>query len=270
MAAASKYTPGPNDLFLVQAVEGQDGREWMHTHGLCRFHLAELEILDADKKYHEEYFNALCTLAGMMLDLGTTEKEGGFFIGMLSDSDQIPVVVTAVPWTDALSEYPNISNGGLDERRDGHNSRRNVVFLYKSSEDRKNDVRSKLSVYDDLWEKNPLFFISSKETHRLSMIARERFETAKKAFAKGCPVLIKIGLPVDDPANDNEREHIWFELKSVEEKGFVAKLTQEPFNVSGIHKGDERFLTVNDITDWIVMSKELKRQVSPNDAYLLE
>lgn len=270
MAAASKYTPGPKDLFLVQAIGGQDGRVWMHTHGLCRFNLAELEILDADKKYHEEYFNALCTLAGMMLDEGTTEKEGGFFIGMLSDSDTIPVVVTAVPWTDALSEYPNISNGGLDERRDGHNSRTNVVFLYKSSEDRKNDVRSKFSVYDDLWEKNPLFFISSKETHRLSMIARERFETAKKAFAKGCPVLIKIGLLVDDPANDNEREHIWFELKSVEEKGFVAKLTQEPFNVSGIHKGDERFLTVNDITDWMVMSKELKRQVSPNDAYLLE
>ena len=101
------------------------------------------------------------------------------------------------------------------------------------------------------------------------MIARERFDFVKKAFVKGCPVLLKIGLPVDDSEGD-DREHIWFELKSLEENGFVATLTQEPYNVSGIHAGDERHLTVDDVTDWVIMSEELKARISPNNAYLLD
>ncbi|MBO4389373.1 MAG: DUF4026 domain-containing protein [Lachnospiraceae bacterium] len=268
MAAASKYTPGPKDLFQVQAVQGKDGKVWLHSHGLCRFNLAELEVLNTDVEHYQAHYNVLATLAGMMLDEGTTEKEGGFYIGMLAD--RIPVVATAVPWTEALAEYPGISMGGLEDRKDGHNSKTNVIFLYKSEEDQKNDVRSKLSIYDKLWEENPLFFFSNAETKRLSMVARERFDSAKKAFAKGCPVLIKIGLPVDNCEDGSEREHIWFELKSLEERGFIATLTQEPYNVSGIHTGDDRFLTVDDITDWVVMSEELRRQISPDLAYLLE
>ena len=267
MAAASKYTPGPNDLFLVQAVAGRNGKLWLHTHGLCRFNLAELEIIDADKEHSNGYYSVISTLAGMIMDEGITEKEGGFYIGMLSE--RIPVVVTTIPWTEALSEYPGISSGGLEDRKEGHDSRRNVIFIYKSPEDQKNDVRSKPSIYKDIWEENPLFFISNEETHRLSMIARERFETVKKAFAKGCHVLIKVGLPVDN-SEDNEREHIWFELKGVEENGFVATLTQEPFNVSGIHTGDERFLTVDDVTDWVIFSEELRARISPKEAYLLD
>lgn len=267
MVAASLYTPGPNDLFWVQAVAGSDGKLWLHTHGLCRFNLVELEILDGDKEYSEGYYHVITTLAGIMLDEGITEKDGGFYIGMLAD--RIPLVVTTVPWTEALADYPGISCGGAQDRKDGHNSQSNVIFVYKSPDDQENDVHSKPSIYNDLWDKNPLFFFSNRETMRLSMIARERFETAKKAFAKGCPVLIKIGLPVDDP-EDDEREHIWFELKSVEENGFVATLTQEPFNVSGIHEGDDRLLTVDDITDWMIMSEELKMRISPNNAYLLD
>ena len=267
MAAESKYTPGPNDLFWVQAVAGENGKLWLHTHGLCRFNLTELEILDGDKEYSEGYYNVIAILAGVMLNEGTTKKDGGFYIGMLAD--RIPLVVTTAPWTEALAEYPGISCGGAADRKEGHNSQSNVIFVYKSPEDQENDVHSKPSIYNDLLDENPLFFFSDRETHRLSMIARERFEIAKKAFAKGCPVLIKIGLPVDN-AEDDEREHIWFELKSVEENGFIATLTQEPFNVSGIHEGDERLLTVDDITDWMIMSEELKMRISPNNAYLLE
>ena len=268
MAATSKYTPGPNDLFLVQAVEGKNGKLWLHTHGLCRFNLTELEVIDADKEYGESYYNVLTTLAGMMLEEGTAKKEGGFHIGMLADN-RIPIFVTTVPWTEALSKYPGVSGGGLEDRKDGHNSRTNVVFVYKSPDDQKNNVPSMLSVFNDFWDENPLFFFSKNETNRLSMIARERFDFVKKAFVKGCPVLLKIGLPVDDSEGD-DREHIWFELKSLEENGFVATLTQEPYNVSGIHAGDERHLTVDDVTDWVIMSEELKARISPNNAYLLD
>ena len=267
MAAASAATPGPNDLFMVSAVAGEDGSVWLHTHGLCRFGLTELEILDSDREHYNDHYHVVSTLAGMMLDSGETSREGGFYIGMLAD--RIPVLAVAVPWTKALSEYPDLKAGGLSDRKDSHNSRTAVIFLYKSPEDQANDVHSKVSVYDDIWDENPIFYFSTAETNRMSQVARERFDSAKKAFSEGNTVLLKIGLPVDN-GDDGEREHIWFELKSLEDRGFIATLTQEPYNVSGIHEGDDRFLSVDDITDWLVFHEKLQRRIGPDSAYLLE
>lgn len=266
MAAASSATPGPNDLYMVSAVAGDDGSVWLHTHGLCRCGLSELEILGSDREHYNSHYNVLATLAGMMLDNGSTEKEGGFYIGLLQE--RIPVVAFAVPWVDALRDYPGITSGGAKDRQDGHNSKTSVIYLYKSPQDQENGVRSKLSIYDHLWEENPMFFFSNRETNRLRVVARERFETAKKAFRNGATVLLKIGLPVDNPEEDGECEHIWFEMKSLEDRGFIATLTQEPYNVSGIHTGDDRFLTVDDITDWMVFTENAR--ISPAQAYLLE
>lgn len=56
-------------------------------------------------------------------------------------------------------------------------------------------------------------------------------------------------------------------MKALAIERFKARLLQEPYNVEGIHNGDERWYTVEDVTDWIIYTPDFT--VSPDKAYLL-
>ena len=69
---------------------------------------------------------------------------------------------------------------------------------------------SPISVYNNLWEDNPLFFISNDETKIRTIIAKERFNYVKQLSKdKNNDIIIKIALPVDGGKN---YEHIYFRL----------------------------------------------------------
>ncbi len=56
MAAGSSVMPAPRYLFTVQAVSGDSGEVWLHTHGLKRCGLYELEILFSDKENYSNHY----------------------------------------------------------------------------------------------------------------------------------------------------------------------------------------------------------------------
>lgn len=263
MAANSKVLPSANDLFTVQVVSG-DGKEvWLHTHGLCRCGVTELEILQSDKENYSNHYNLITTFASYLLDK-KEEAQNSAYIGVLSNRN--PVVVTCMSWTKALKEYEKLNLGSIADRENGHNSKTSVIFVYKSEEDEKQEKVTKVSEFDKLWGDNPIFFISNEETARMKALATERFDFVKEAAKnKENEIIIKIGLPVD---NEGNFEHIWFELIEFEGDNFRAKLTQEPYNVDNIHEGDERVYTVKDVTDWIIYTPDFA--VNPSNAYLLK
>ena len=167
---------------------------------------------------------------------------------------------------DGILEYKKLKLGGAEDRKNGHNSKTSVIFLYTSEENENNGVLSKVSLYDELWGDNPLFFFSDEETNRMKELARERFQYVKEAFKnKDNAVLIKIGLPLKE---EGKAEHIWFELLEMNEEKFKAKLTQEPYDIPDIHTGYEDWYTIEDVTDWIIYTKTCA--VNPSNAYILE
>ena len=265
MAANSKVTPGPNNLYTVQAVSGENGEVWLHTHGLCRCGLTELEILESDRENYNNHYHLISTYASYLID-----KKGDFnpqvdsaYIGVLSNRQ--PIVVTCVPWTKGLQEYKKLTLGGVNDRKDAHNSKTSLLFIYKSESDEKQHLLSKVSEYNDLWGENPIFFISDEETARMKELAIERFNFVKEQFTKEAnKIIIKIGIPVDEGDN---LEHIWFELIELNGERFKAKLTQEPYNVRNMHEGDEAWYCVDDITDWIIYTPDFT--VTPSSAYML-
>lgn len=262
MAANSKVLPSANDLYNVQAVSNDSGEIWLHTHGLCRCGLTELEILNSDKDNYNNHYHLISTFASYLIDKNE-DFNGSAYIGLLINRQ--PVVVTYVSWTKGIKEYNDLSLGGASDREEGHNSRTSVVFLYKSEEDENNKKFTKVSEYNNLWGDNPIFFISNEETERMKSLAMERFYFVKEEAEKEeNHIIIKIGLPVDE----NEKEHIWFELLEFEGETFKAKLTQEPYNVEGIHQGDIRTFTVEDVTDWLIYTSTFS--VTPGSAYLLK
>ena len=156
--------------------------------------------------------------------------------------------------------------GGEKDRQSGHNSWTSIVFLYKSEKDEEKGKVSKITDYNQLWGDNPIFFISNEETSRMKALAIERFNYVKESFKnKENKILIKVGLPLEEKG---QFEHIWFELLELKENKFKAKLTQEPYDVKDLHTGDEAWYTTQEITDWIIYTKDFA--VNPNNAYLLE
>lgn len=266
MTSDSNILPSPKNLFTVQAVMGEDKKVWLHTHGLCRCGITELEILESDEENYRNHYNLITTYAMYLLDKKDENStvDNGSYIGCLIDGT--PIVATCVSWTKGILEYKNLKLGNLEDRKDSHNSKTSIIFLYKSEEDENNKKISKVSIYDKLWGENPIFFISDKETNRMKELAIERFSYIKDAFKnKENAILIKIGLPLKEK---DKYEHIWFELQEIKGNKFKAKLTQEPYDIKNIHEGDEAWYQINDITDWIIYTKEFA--VIPDNAYLLE
>ncbi len=268
LAAKSKVVPAAQDLFSIQAVSGAGNSVWLHTHGLCRFGLTEIEILDSDSEHFNDHYNLLNAYGVYLLDMQENfdPHKDPAYIGLLEG--KIPVVAICRSWTEALSEYKKLELGGERDRENAHNTRTSPVFLYKSEDDMNKDVLSKVSIYNNNYANNPVYFFSNEETERMKSLAEERFDYLKKAFENNADkILIKIGLQTDGE-NIGEKEHIWFELVSINGEKFTAKLMHEPYNVSGIHTGDEREFTVADVTDWVIYTGNFA--VSPNDVYLLE
>lgn len=266
MAAASDVTPGPSDMYVVHAVGDEDGSVWLHTHGLCRCGVSELEIVASTAEKYNGHYYIINSFASRLLDKKEEFVPGksSIYLGVIEGNR--PVVATYITWPDGLEEYPGLKLGGYEERVDGHNSLTSLIFLYASEEDENAHKLSKVDIYDEYWENNPIFFFSLEETDRLRSMARDRFDYVKKAFATGNTVILKMGLPVDD-GDEGECEHIWFELKEVDGDKFKGELTQEPYRVSGIHEGDEKWFTTDELTDWIVYTENFS--VTPDKAYLL-
>lgn len=266
MIAKSHVLPSAKHLFSVQAVMNKNQNVWLHTHGLCRCGITELEIVNSDKENQQNHFNLINAYAMYLIDKEESfdPRQNSSYIGQLING--YPIVVTCRSWTTGIEEYKKLKLGGLDDRKKGHNSFTSLIFLYKSEQDEKNDVLSKVSIYDKLWGDNPLFFFSNQETARMKALAIEQFHYVKEMFPKKSEqILIKIGLYSE---KEKQYEHIWFELLEVNEEQFRAKLTQEPYYFEQMHVGYEDWYKIEDITDWLIYTKDLC--VSPDNAFLLD
>lgn len=269
LAAKSNVEPAPNNLFTVQVIPAEKSNEvWLHTHGLCRCGLTELEILGSDRENYQNHYHLISAYAAYLIDnVGSFDyKTELAFIGLLGG--QVPVLAVCRPWTEALGEYKKLELGGAKDRESGHNSRTSPIFIASPNEKDKGKL-IKVSELNDLWGNNPVYFFSTAETNRMKALAMERFDYAKKAFENPeYKVLIKIGLVTDHGEDEDSREHAWFELLGFEGEKFRAKLTQDTYDVSSMHKDDEGVYGVEDVTDWLILTPGLS--ISPNEVYLLK
>lgn len=271
LAARSDIPPAPRYLYTVQAVYNEDEDcVWLHSHGLNRCNLTELEILDSHKETYQEYYNVIETMANRMLELDEPlHPYEPLFLANLGQGYSL--VTTYVPWEDAIGFYDKGILGGREDRKESHNQDTSLIFLYLDEESFKKGQFAPVSVVDDLLIDNPMYMFTLKETERMKALAKERLAYVKTAMKqKDVTILVKLGLEVDEEykTKNNSHEHIWFELKEITDQDLTAMLTQEPYYVSGIKKGDIRTYSYDAITDWLILTPQ--RRLTPDDAYMLE
>ena len=269
-AARSGILPAPRYLFTVQAISDNGEEVWLHTHGLKRCGLYDLEILCSTRDTCNDHYKMIETFANRMLEdeEGIEPGEGVF----LAQAAGKILVCTAVDWKEALTYYPEATLGREEDRDEYHADASCVLMMYKGQEDEEKRIYSKIQEFDPYLQQNPMYMISNEETERMSRLAIERIpyliEAAKNPEYT---IILKIGLDTDPEYwEDGEvkHEHIWFELKEVQGDQLVAQLTQEPYYVSGIKEGDIGTYPFSKVTDWIIFTKEFR--VTPDDVYMLE
>ncbi len=266
LIANSKTLPAPTCLFNVQAVEGENNTIWLHTHGLCRCKITELEILNSNKEHYKVHHNLINAYASYLIDkFGEIDpRKESTYLGILSN--KMPLIITCKSWTEAIYEYDNLLIGGLKDRQRSHNTKTSPIFVYKTKEDEEKGLLSKVNDYDSIWNDNTIFYFSDEETKRMKKAAIERFDYIRKALNnKENKVIIKIGLKCD---NGEGMEHIWFELLEINNDLLKVKLIQEPYNISNIKIGDEKTYSKEDITDWLIFTP--KFNITPDNVYLLD
>ncbi len=271
LAAASNIPPAPRYLYTVQAVSSEEGSIWLHTHGLNRCGLSELEILNSSKEMYQTHYTIIETMANRMLELDhPLALKEAFYLAQLADD--IHMVTTLVSWEEAVLHYDENMLGAKADRENGHNGNTSAIFVYSSQEAYENKQYMPVMIYDEILKVNPVYYVSLSETNRMKTLAAERLSYLKYAVNHlKVPAMVKLGIPIDSEfgMNENEeKEHIWFELLEITDERIQAKLTQKPYFVSGLHKGDIGEYTLSHITDWFVIVSEKK--ITPDDVYLFE
>ena len=262
MIIESQFLPSDDTLYSIQVIS-DDNKVWMHTHGLTRYGLPELEILDSNINVYKEQYNIITTLANHLLDKGLSD-DNNYLIALLEGD--IPLIVTLEPWNTALLEYDGIDLGGPLDREYEHNTKSMVIFTYQNDNDFNNKKHSKISIYDSIIMNDPLFLISNEETDRMSKVAKERFKYVIDAFEnKNNSILVKIGVKCKD---EDDFEHVWFELEEVlDNNKFKAKLINKPYNIA-LNEGECYEYSIDDVTDWIIYMED--NVINPDNVFLIK
>ena len=269
LAAQSNVLPSPRYIFTVQAVAGESDEVWLHSHGMNRCGLPELEILNSTKEMFNDHYNIIEIMAKRLLESGEPPKEKEpVYLAMVADG--IPLMATVVNWKEAVRRYPADILGSMSDRTESHNGNTAAIFCYPNPKAMKKKQYCEVSVYDEYLSHNPIYMLTTQETERMRRLAAERLAYMLKMFGRqNINILVKVGLETDKEFQEqgNGFEHIWFDLKEKHEDTFTAELTQEPYYIKDLHEGAVLTFPYSQITDWIIFTPD--GRVTPDDVYLL-
>jgi uncharacterized protein YegJ (DUF2314 family) len=265
MTVKDNLLPSPSYLYSIQSIIDDNRNVWLHTHGLNRCGLIELEVLGANDEDAQSYVPIIDTMACRFLEDEFIKEKEILYIGN-------GIVTTWSRWENEVDKYEGIIGCRAD--RENHGDPSGIIYTYVSPEDY--DIKN----YDHLREileelrENPVFFLSTKETERMSTMAIGRFNYFKDTFKKEISdfnFLVKLGLEVDKSQKEEmgEKEHLWFEVTAIDyEKNEVEGiLLNEPYGIEELQEGDKLKKHVSFLTDWIIQTPH--GNINPDSVYIL-
>ncbi|NDV68060.1 DUF4026 domain-containing protein [Dysgonomonas sp. 25] len=281
----SSIPPSPDYLYTLHCVydetENDKRRYWFHTHGLQRCGSVELEMLNIVEG-SEQMHILINMIVKKFLSDPAKEKER-FTIGY----DGMGINMCWLRWEEALKDFPADMLGGMADREgedNVHSDPSGVLFAVEDG----NMISPE--IYASTLAVNPIYYITTEETNRMSALAKERFSLFcevfgekyndpskrslfKKVFGKkenperSWAFLVKLGLTMDNQESDNEREHLWFDILGIEDNKIKGKLLNQPYWIDGLNEGDIKEYPTELLTDWIIYSPE--ETYTPDTIYQL-
>jgi uncharacterized protein YegJ (DUF2314 family) len=251
--ANSRVPPPPDSLYTVHVVtEPGDDRSWFHSHGLLRCGSIELEMLDIPEDAVSTFTNLFNVTGALFIEHGTPPPGDGFDVGP-------EIRLYWLPWEHAVQRLPGGELGRGEDRRD-HDHPSGVLFVETADDADSRDmgVPTNVTVLRDVLEDEPILFHTQMETQRMSLLAKEhfpRFRALQRRFAEDdeWEFHVKLGYLVDDcPEDEDESEHLWFQLHEIKGGEMVATLQNEPYGIARMRAGDRDRHACDQLSDWSI------------------
>lgn len=288
MLVEADIPPAPRYLYSIHAVyDDKDGERiyWLHTHGLLRCGSMEIEVVNL--KHGAEQVHSLLTYAADKFIEHHYKAREKFQIGY----DGMGLFLTWLPWEDVLTDYPDDMLGGLNERREENDAHAGPSGILYAVEDGNELVSTE--IYVKTLQDNPIFWISNEETARMRALALSQWDVFARAFAKyrkkepekksflgklfggnkkqdesEWTFMIKLGLVVDKADTENDKEHLWFDVKAIDGDQITGKLLNQPYWIAKLNEGDVVTYSAKEfLTDWMVYGPD--QNYTPDSAYYL-
>lgn len=252
--AECSVAPAPEEMYQIHAISDADSF-WLHTHGLRRFEMPELELIGVPRARLEDAYTAFQWLIAYVLPVYIPAN--GFDLSFGSD-----VSIRLRPWEDVVAQLPPGTLGGAQDREtDEHTGWRLVVC------DQHTDGEYSIEKFLGSVQGDPIFWLSDEESERRAHLARVRFGHAAAAWYSSQfsqrRMGIKVGVPFNDARDDLaemidrdrlpkgiSREHMWFELLAIEGKTLVGKLESEPVFATYMKRGETYRLPLGQLSEF--------------------
>lgn len=165
-----------------------------------------------------------------------------------------------LPWQQGVRMASRKSLGALQDRDEAHALPSGVLLAPKRRVLGLFGRRfASPALYLSQLAEDPLLYVSDMETERMRRLAQERlarFRTLQERFRdeEGWLFLVKLGLAVDEAEQDEEREHLWFEVHTLEGQEVEATLINQPYGIARYREGDRDRFALRFLSDWAVFS----------------
>jgi len=296
--AESELDPPADLLWIIHGVQSgggphgdhddsESGGVWLHTHGLWRCGMAELEMLDVPPEYAEEAGGLINAIAELAFENDLPEPGDRFSPG--------PDIELALqPWEVAAKYLAEGTPGrAVDREHDdphftaAHGGVRAVICDPKPRGEYRKIWTWPRDALERLRAGEAVLFSSMRATMRQADLAQSNWPELAMAFATLCSreseaeekrvkFLIKAGFTAADTANGSddgaatfaqpqpgtfltdheEREHMWFEIDTVRGDRARGVLLNDPMYIRAIKMGDRVWVDRARTTDWTVLTAE--------------
>lgn len=282
---AQTYTPPSLEMaYVLHVVVPEDESKadfWMHTHGLLKFSLPELEIMRAGRLNIEIYQGIINSVSQSMLDNPEIWHEDEAILCANTEAGELSVRL--MPWQDALrsdllapmkkglfKQKIERFSGDLGEREadDIHTEPSLVIFGDK------NGQAVHLSDFGAAVEEGShiMLMLPNSETWRMYCLAKEKLPLFSGCLNRHPPqegvwgYMMKIRC---ESESTQATEHMWFIVQSISGDSVTAELVNDPFDIPEMHSGQSYTLPLEQVTDWCIYSKPLQARITPDDVFRL-
>lgn len=241
-------------LYTVHKVPDDSGEDmyWLHTHGLERAGVPELELFGVPGKLLHAGCELMEAVAGLWIEYQTPEPDAPFEIG-----DSLRLMWR--PWQAAVTELRGNAVGGWAYRREGqgHTGYRAVLTIAPKTP-RNGRLGPPLDVLEALTRAETTLFKTVSETRRMAQLARERWGTFGMLFASKRPSQWRFAVKLSYPAGNSELapEHLWFDVLEIKPGRIQAKLVSVPATVTGLEVGNAAWHLLEQLSDWRIVTED--------------
>ena len=239
--ASATVPPRSSALYAIHTLPGRGGN-WIHTHGLVRAGVPELELLCVPADDQAEATDLLDAAADALLG-GTEPSEHG----LLQLGDDLSVRIMGA--TEALPLLPKDCSGGVDDR--GEHALNSWVLLDANADTTPRAAISRMG-------EDVVLYKSSKETQRQREFSQHRFGVFGQLFTmkRNEGWLFRVKLAFERASAPEFCEYLWFEALELKPGRVRGKLLSAPRDVPSLETGTECWQPLERLTDWIIVTPE--------------